>query len=74
MALSDTKLRKISGKPYDGQEELPDGQGLSVRISPKGLITYQPCNRIPGALKRLRIGNHPDVSLKDRSEEHTIEL
>ncbi len=69
MALSDTKLRKISGKPYDGQDELPDGQGLSVRISPKGLITFQLRYRISGLLKRLRLGNYPDVSLKDARDK-----
>ena len=36
MALSDAKLHKIAGKPYDGPTELPDGQGLSARISPSG--------------------------------------
>lgn len=69
MALSDTKLRKISGKPYDGQEELPDGQGLSVRISPKGLITFQLRYRISGALKRLKLGNYPDFTLKDARDK-----
>lgn len=40
MALNDTKLRRISGKAYEGPEEIADGGGLSVRISPKGLITF----------------------------------
>ncbi|MCV5191946.1 Arm DNA-binding domain-containing protein, partial [Escherichia coli] len=35
MALSDTKLRSIHGKSYDGPVEIPDGGGLSVRVSPK---------------------------------------
>ena len=34
--LTDTKLRNIHGKPYDGPEEVPDAGGLSARISPRG--------------------------------------
>ena len=69
MALSDTKLRKISGKPYDGQAELPDGLGLSARISPKGLITFQLRYRIAGSYQRLRLGNYPDMTLKDARDK-----
>lgn len=69
MALSDTKLRKISGKPYDGQAELPDGLGLSARISPKGLITFQFRYRISGGFHRLKLGNYPDMSLKDARDK-----
>lgn len=65
MALNDTKLRKIAGKPYDGPLEMPDGGGLSVRISPKGVITFQLRYRIGGNLKRLKIGRYGDISLRD---------
>ncbi|MHC7721346.1 Arm DNA-binding domain-containing protein, partial [Klebsiella pneumoniae] len=41
MALSDTKLRSINAKPYSGAAEVTDGDGLSVRITPTGTITFQ---------------------------------
>jgi len=65
MPLNDTKLRKIAGKPYDGPLEMPDSGGLSVRISPKGVITFQLRYRIDGNLKRLKIGRYGDISLRD---------
>jgi len=65
MPLNDTKLRKIDGKPYDGPVELPDGEGLSARISPKGMITFQLRYRIAGKLKRMKIGRYGAISLKE---------
>ena len=38
MAISDTKLRTIHGKPYSGPQEVADADGLSVRISPKEVV------------------------------------
>lgn len=65
MPLNDTKLRKIDGKPYDGPVELPDGEGLSARISPKGMITFQLRYRIGGKLKRMKIGRYGSISLRE---------
>ncbi|WP_414146914.1 tyrosine-type recombinase/integrase [Erwinia sp. BNK-24-b] len=73
MPLNDTKLRKIAGKPYDGPDEMPDGGGLSARISPKGVITFQLRYRIGGALKRMKIGRYGVISLRearDAAEEY----
>ncbi len=41
MALSNTQLSKLYGKPYSAKSELADKDGLSVRISPKGTIAFQ---------------------------------
>ena len=41
MALSGTKLRSVHGKPYSGSPEVVDAYGLGIRISPKGIITFQ---------------------------------
>lgn len=41
MALNDTKLRSINGKPYLGNPVLSDGDGLGVRISPLGAMAFQ---------------------------------
>ncbi|HAL6261432.1 TPA: DUF4102 domain-containing protein, partial [Escherichia coli] len=65
MAISDTKLRTIHGKPYSGPQEVADADGLSVRISPKGVIQFQYRYRWHGKPHRLGIGRYPSVSLKD---------
>ncbi|EFX3176281.1 TPA: DUF4102 domain-containing protein, partial [Shigella flexneri] len=65
MAISDTKLRTIYGKPYSGPQELADADGLSVRISPKGVIQFQYRYRWHGKPNRLGLGRYPSLSLKD---------
>lgn len=68
MPLNDTKLRRIDGKNYDGPAELPDGGGLSVRISPKGLITFQYRYRFGGKPARLKLGSYGKMSIKEARE------
>ncbi|HAY4576705.1 TPA: site-specific integrase [Escherichia coli] len=65
MALSDTKLRSISGKPYSGAAEVTDGDGLSARITPTGTITFQYRYRWNGKPVRLTVGRYPSTSLKE---------
>lgn len=65
MALSDTKLRNISGKHYDGPAEITDAEGLSARITPSGTIAFQFRYRWDGKPVRLTIGRYPAMSLKD---------
>lgn len=65
MALNDTKLRNILGKPYTGPAEITDANGLSVRISPKGVVNFQYRFLWAGKYQRVGIGRYPSVSLKD---------
>ncbi|SER25751.1 Integrase [Rosenbergiella nectarea] len=65
MALNDTKLRNILGKPYSGPAEITDANGLSVRISPKGVLNFQYRFLWSGKYQRVGIGRYPSVSLKD---------
>ncbi|CAI1132796.1 Prophage CP4-57 integrase [Serratia fonticola] len=65
MALSDTKLRSIHNKPYSGPAELTDSDGLSVRITPAGTVTFQHRYRWNGKPVRLTVGRYPVMSLKD---------
>lgn len=65
MALADSWLRGINGKPYDGQSEVTDGDGLSVRISPKGLITFQVRHMRDGKQVRTSLGRYPSMTLKE---------
>lgn len=68
MPLSDTKLRSIAGKPYGGEPELSDRDGLSVRISKKGTISWQYRFRFRKKPARLTLGRYPDLKLKDARE------
>lgn len=65
MALSDTKLRSIHGKPYSGAAEVTDGDGLSARITPTGTITFQFRYRWNGKPVRLTVGRYPSTTLKE---------
>ncbi|HAB1162312.1 TPA_asm: DUF4102 domain-containing protein [Salmonella enterica subsp. enterica serovar Enteritidis] len=65
MALSDTKLRGINGKPYSGPTEVTDGDGLSVRITPTGTVTFQFRYRWNGKPVRLTVGRYPSTTLKE---------
>jgi len=65
MAISDTKLRSLYGKPYSGPTEITDSDGLSVRITPKGVINFQYRYRWDGKQHRLGIGKYPAVTLRD---------
>lgn len=65
MALADSWLRGINGKPYSGQSEVTDGDGLSVRVSPKGLITFQVRHMRDGKQVRTTLGRYPSMTLKD---------
>ncbi|MDX7799010.1 site-specific integrase [Aeromonas caviae] len=65
MAISDSWLRGINGKPYTGQSEVTGGDGLGVRVSPKGLITFQVRHMRDRKQVRTTIGRYPAVSLRE---------
>ena len=73
MAFSDTWLRANNGKERAALEERGDREGLGVRITPKGKITFQLRYRYQGAAKRLDLGSYPLMSLKEaRGEAHRL--
>ncbi|QSX31486.1 tyrosine-type recombinase/integrase [Shewanella cyperi] len=63
MSLSDTQLRAINGKDYSGPAELADRDGLGVRITPNGTITWQWRFRWQGKPSRLSLGRYPDLKV-----------
>ncbi|XKM12712.1 site-specific integrase [Orbaceae bacterium ac157xtp] len=65
MSLSDTKLRAILNKPYSGSPELTDADGLGVRVTPKGVISFQFRYRWKGKPVRLTLGRYPSMPLKE---------
>ncbi|WP_281645571.1 tyrosine-type recombinase/integrase [Parendozoicomonas sp. Alg238-R29] len=64
MSLSDARLRALHNRTYDGPAELADRDGLGVRVTPKGTITFQYRFRFDGKPARLTLGRYPDIKLK----------
>lgn len=65
MAISDTKLRSLYGKPYSGPAEISDSDGLGIRITPKGVVSFQFRYRWGGKQHRLGLGRYPGLSLRE---------
>lgn len=68
MALTDSYLRSINGKPRDKITTKTDRDGLSIRISLKGKVIFQIRYRWNGKPERLDIGSYPAISLKEARE------
>lgn len=71
MALSDTWLKANHKKERPKTETKSDRDGLSVRISPKGKITFQLRYRHDGNQKRIDLGTYPNITLKQARSEVT---
>lgn len=69
MALTDTWLKKNLGKERTDTLIESDQDGLSVRVSPKGKITFQMRFRYGGKQARLDLGSYPLMSLKEARAE-----
>ena len=65
MALTESWLKANHNKARDKLEVKTDRDGLSVRVSPKGKITYQLRYRYDGKQSRVDVGTYPLTSLKD---------
>lgn len=66
--LSDAKLRKINGKPVPKRFELSDANGLSVRVTPTGVIAFQYRYKIDGKPRRMTLGQYDELTLKEARE------
>ena len=69
MPLTDTWLKKNLGKARAEQHIEPDRDGLSVRVSPKGKITFQMRFRYEGKQARLDLGSYPNLTLLQARQE-----
>lgn len=70
--LSDSTLKKMSGKPTKNDRFFSDGDGLQIKHSKSGLLTWYFKYRTGGRDEqqyRLRLGNYPDMSLKAAREK-----
>lgn len=69
--LSDTSLRKMLGRESPGDSFYADGDGLSVKVSTVGVMTWYFTYRIGGRVtppQRIKLGNYPDLTLKAARE------
>ncbi|RVS67912.1 DUF4102 domain-containing protein, partial [Citrobacter freundii] len=65
-------LRKMLGRESPGDSFYADGDGLSVKVSRAGILTWYFTFRIGGresASQRIKLGNYPDLSLKAAREK-----
>jgi len=68
MALTDKLLKSLKGasKRY----EVADAHGLSARVSPAGVITFQVRYRFQGKACRYDLGTYPLTSLPEARDRH----
>ena len=70
--LSDTSLRKMIGRESPGESFYADGDGLSIKVSKVGIMTWYFTYRVGGrstAPQRIKLGNYPDLSIKAAREK-----
>lgn len=70
--LSDSTLKKMQGKPATSDRFLSDGEGLQVKHSKQGILTWYFKYRTGGRdaqQYRIKLGNYPDLSLKAAREK-----
>ncbi|PHM22380.1 tyrosine-type recombinase/integrase [Xenorhabdus ehlersii] len=65
MAITDSWLRSINGRPQEKIITKSDRDGLSVRVTPKGKIIFQFRYRWNGKGDRIDIGTYPATGLKE---------
>ncbi|WLF83764.1 tyrosine-type recombinase/integrase [Moraxella sp. ZY210820] len=64
--LSDNKLKGL--KPQDKRYSISDGKGLSIDIMPTGKKSWVLEYRLDGVRKRVKLGEYPQISLKQARE------
>lgn len=69
MALSDTYLKSNLGRGRLKVEEKADRDGLWVRLSIKGAVTFFYRYRFMGKQDKMTIGSYPAISLKQARED-----
>ncbi len=69
MAISDSYLKSCLGRERDKVEEKADRDGLWVRISKKGAVTFFYRFRFLGKQDKMTIGSYPEFGLKAARDE-----
>ena len=63
MTISYSKLKALLNNPQPQTLELSDRDGLSVRVTLKGALSFQYRYRFKGQPRRLTLGRFPDLTL-----------
>ncbi|EGR0763353.1 tyrosine-type recombinase/integrase [Vibrio parahaemolyticus] len=69
MAITDAWLRSIQGKPYSGKAEITYRDGVGVRISPKGKVTWIYRVSFFGKAIKVKLGEYPAMKIRDALRE-----
>ncbi|MDH2296076.1 site-specific integrase [Cobetia sp. 1AS1] len=69
MPLTDMWLKANQGKPRDSVQEKSDRDGMGVRVSKTGKVTFQLRYRFQGKPARMDLGTYPGMTLKEAREE-----
>lgn len=72
MAVTDTWLRSVYGKPYSGKAEITYRDGVGVRISPKGKITWIYRVNFYGKPLKMKLGEYPAMKIRDALRERDL--
>ncbi|NOQ81437.1 MAG: DUF4102 domain-containing protein, partial [Methylophaga sp.] len=70
MAVTDAWLKANNGKDSDSVRTKTDRDGLSIRISAKGKLTFQIRYRYNSKPKRIDLGSYPRMTLKQARDEN----
>lgn len=68
MALTESKLRNIKA-PYTDKSEIFDRDGLTARISKKGVIVFYFRFQWIGKSQRMKLGRYPEIKLTEAREQ-----
>jgi len=63
VTISHSKLKSLLNKPQSKRFEISDRDGLSVRVSQTGSLSFQYRYRFRAQAKRLYLGRYPDLTL-----------
>ena len=74
MNITAAKLKSLNGKEYAGKPEITDGDSLSLRISPRGKISFQIRYRINGRQVRYKLGTYPAMTLAQARAECAAQI
>lgn len=71
MALSDSKLKSLLNKKHPKRFDIADRDGLSIRVSVHGRLTFQYRYRYRYHNKatRIALGRYPNISLEQACEK-----
>ena len=77
MAITNAWLKANSNKPVDKTHMIADRDGLNIRVSKKGTLTFTMRYRFAGKPDQLALGTYPEMSLADarkKNDEYRAKL